>query len=76
MKLLLLLLILFFCSCNSNQSKIIENAINVDFIDEELDISSITDNYKVTLLKAPTDDAFFHEKEDFIFQCRNLIFGK
>ena len=41
MKLLLLLLILFFCSCNSNQSKIIENAINVDFIDEELDISSI-----------------------------------
>ena len=73
MKLLLLLLMLIFYSCNSNQSKIIENAINVNFIDEELDISSITDNYKVTLLKAPTDDALFHEVDRVLF-AENRIY--
>lgn len=71
--LLLLLLVLSLSGCDSNKTKIIEGAIDVNYVDEDLNLSSITDNYKVTLLKAPTDDALFHEVDRVLF-AENRIF--
>lgn len=74
MKTLLFLLLGFlFSSCNFNKTKIVEDAIDVNYIDGDLNLSSITENYKVTLLKAPTDDALFHEIDRVLF-ADNRIF--